>query len=270
MSVDQAPFNPLPDGGGITLDRREFRVTFSAFKLGDSGLGCPHAGCDEGLREAAFLPLFAELVKKATPVKRGFTEVLLPRPAVPVPMCDAEGLGMDPRVMAHMHRIVRDRGVRPKRALEVGGYVNEKSLLRSPEIREAERWCINLVDQPRGTGIEHVVGNANDMHMFDEDSFDLVMCNAMLEHDRRFWLSIAEMRRVTAPGGLLVIGVPGFRKRKRDQGKATATYKVHYRFDYYRFSRQAVREVFFEGMEDVKVRPILDPPRIVGHGYKPR
>jgi hypothetical protein len=23
MSVDQAPFNPLPDGGGITLDRRE-------------------------------------------------------------------------------------------------------------------------------------------------------------------------------------------------------------------------------------------------------
>jgi hypothetical protein len=31
-----------------------------------------------------------------------------------------------------------------------------------------------------------------------------------------------------------------------------------------------VREVFFEGMEDVKVRPILDPPRIVGHGYKPR
>lgn len=47
--------------------------------------------------------------------------------------------------MNHMHKIVRSRGVSPKRALEVGGYIGEKSLLRSPEVADAERWCINLL-----------------------------------------------------------------------------------------------------------------------------
>lgn len=172
--------------------------------------------------------------------------------------------------MDHMHGIVRSRDVSPKRALEVGGYVGENSLLRSPEVADAERWCINLVEQPSGTGIQHVVGSGNDMHMFEDASFDLVMCNAMLEHDRQFWLSVSEMRRVLAPGGLLVIGVPGFVKQDTDVGSTTHTFRVHYRFDYYRFSRRAVREVFFEGMEDVKVRAIMDPPRIVGHALKPR
>jgi hypothetical protein len=45
---------------------------------------------------------------------------------------------------------------------------------------------------------------------------------------------------------------------------------VHYRFDYYRFSEQAVREVFFEGMERVRVRAMMTPPRLIGHGWKPR
>ena len=44
---------------------------------------------------------------------------------------------------------------------------------------------------------------------------------------------------------------------------------MHYRFDYYRFSRRAVREVFFEGFDRVKVVSVLDPPRMIGHGYKP-
>lgn len=168
-----------------------------------------------------------------------------------------------------MHRALRMRGIRPKRALEVGGYVGARSLLRASELSDSERWCINLVDQPGDTGIRHVVGNANHMPMFDDDSFDLVVSNAMLEHDKQFWLSIAEMRRVLAPGGLLLIGVPGFVKSRRDRGAATTTYHVHYRFDYYRFSRRAVRDVFLDGFEDVKVKPILDPPRIIGHGLKP-
>ena len=57
------------------------------------------------------------------------------------------------------------------------------------------------------------------------------------------------MKRVLKPGGLLIISVPGYvQDPERDLGRATHTYRVHYRFDYYRFSEQAVREVFFEGM----------------------
>ena len=56
--------------------------------------------------------------------------------------------------------------------------------------------------------------------MFDDESFVLVMSNAVLEHDKHFWLTLAEMKRVTRPGGLMVIGVPGFVKhRERDSGR---------------------------------------------------
>ena len=150
--------------------------------------------------------------------------------------------------------------------------MGEDSLLRFPELAGAERYCLNLVDMPSEDGITAVTGNANDMRdVFKDDMFDLVLCSATLEHDKHFWLTVKEMQRVLKPGGLLIISVPGYVKDpERDQGRATHTYRVHYRFDYYRFSEQAVREVFFEGMRRVRVNPIMFPPRIFGHGYKRR
>jgi SAM-dependent methyltransferase len=176
-----------------------------------------------------------------------------------------------PRIKQRFHAVVRRSGLRPARALEVGGVTGPNSLLDSPEILGAERYCLNLLKMPPGDdGIVTVAGNANDMHVFDDASFDLVLCNATLEHDKRFWLSVAEMKRVLRPGGLLVIGVPGFvHDPETDHGLLTHTYRVHYRFDYYRFSEQAVREVLFDGMRRVKVARIMTPPRLVGHGYKP-
>jgi SAM-dependent methyltransferase len=176
-----------------------------------------------------------------------------------------------PTIKRHFHAIVRRRGVRPARALEVGGVTGRHSLLNAPEIRGAERYCLNLIKMPSLDGVVTVAGNANDMRAFKDGSFDLVLCNATLEHDKRFWLSVAEMKRVLAPGGLLVIGVPGYVKDPvRDHGLATHTYRVHYRFDYYRFSEQAVREVLFEGMQRVRVSKVMMPPRLIGHGVKPR
>jgi SAM-dependent methyltransferase len=177
---------------------------------------------------------------------------------------------MHPRVQQTFHEILREREVRPRRALELGGTTGRNSLLRFDELRGAERVCLNLIETRDRYGIRTVVGNGNDMSVFEDASFDLVMSNATLEHDKYFWKSLAEMKRVLAPGGLLVIGAPGYRKNpRRDHGRSTHTYRVHYRFDYYRFSEQAFREVFFEGMEDVEVQAILAPPRIVGHGFKP-
>jgi SAM-dependent methyltransferase len=173
-------------------------------------------------------------------------------------------------VQRRFHRIIRNTRIRPARALEVGGVMDENSLLRAPELEGVPRFCLNLVAMDSADGIESLVGNANDMSCFEDAMFDLVLCNATLEHDPFFWLSIAEMKRVLAPGGLLVIGTPGFvRDREHDWGKMTATYRVHYKFDYYRFSEQAYRDVFFADMEDVKVAAILRPPRLIGHGWKP-
>ncbi|MFN2488429.1 MAG: sulfotransferase [Actinomycetota bacterium] len=177
---------------------------------------------------------------------------------------------MHPRIQAKFVEIIRTSGVQPGRALEVGGYVNEKSLLLAPELEGADRYCLNLNRMRTDTAIKPVVGNSNEMRMFEDASFDLVLSNATLEHDKYFWRSLAEIRRVTRPGGLVILGVPGYTKGGpvvRPRG--TVTFAVHYRFDYYRFSEQAVRDVFFEGMEEVGVFPMLVPPRIIGHGRKP-
>jgi len=174
--------------------------------------------------------------------------------------------------MRRYHDIIRSTGVRPERALEVGGLMGQGSLLRFPELAGAERYCLNLVRQKSDGEIAAVRGNANDMRgVFRSDWFDLILCSATLEHDKRFWLSVAEMRRVLRPGGLMVISVPGYiRDAERDRGRWTRTYRVHYKFDYYRFSEQAVRDVFFAGMERVSVEPVMTPPRIFGQGYKPQ
>jgi SAM-dependent methyltransferase len=174
--------------------------------------------------------------------------------------------------MRRFHAIIQRTGIRPERALEVGGLMGAKSLLRFPELAGAERYCLNLVEMPSDDEITAVTGNANDMRdVFEDDMFDLIVSSATLEHDKRFWLTVGEMKRVLKPGGLLIISVPGYVKDlERDEGRATHTYRVHYAFDYYRFSEQAVREVFFEGMRRVRVKPVMFPPRIIGHGYKPR
>jgi ubiquinone/menaquinone biosynthesis C-methylase UbiE len=138
-------------------------------------------------------------------------------------------------------------------------------------------------------------GNANDMNQFTDGQFRTVLCNAMLEHDRYFWKTIAEIDRVTASGGWIVIGVPGYRgmglesyfpnRRSlfarfaawfargsvRDVFQAGApTVGVHcYPGDYYRFSEQAVREVFMDGLESVSVRTVMNPPRFISWGKKP-
>jgi SAM-dependent methyltransferase len=179
---------------------------------------------------------------------------------------------VNPKTMRRYHAIIRRSGVRPERALEVGGLMGQDSLLRFPELAGADRYCLNLRELPSEDGITAVKANANDMRaLFRSNWFDLVLCCSTLEHDKRFWRSVSEMRRVLRPGGLLIISVPGYvRNPETDSGRSTRTYRVHYTVDYYRFSEQAVRQVFFEGMERVRVRPFMTPPRIFGHGYKPR
>jgi SAM-dependent methyltransferase len=176
---------------------------------------------------------------------------------------------MHPQIAEAIHQIVRDSGMTPARVLEVGGVVGPKSLLAAPELQQAERYCLNLVPMRSSDGIRTVTGSGNDMHMFPNESFDMVLSNATLEHDKHFWLTVAEMRRVLRPDGLMVIGVPGFLPNQpEDTSKSTSTFRVHYKFDYYRFSTQAVEEVFFDGMYDVTLFPILEPPRIIGYGRK--
>jgi SAM-dependent methyltransferase len=180
--------------------------------------------------------------------------------------------------------------------LEVGAIPSNSSLLCMKSLKNAtEKIGINLNGPYEYQDFRIVQGNANCMECFADNQFDTVLCNATLEHDKYFWKTIAEIKRVTKPNGLIAIGTPGYdwlplerlkrplrvllripsvRKFSDDHLlwllRSTLTINLHNApGDYYRFSPQAFKEVFFEGLRDVEVYPVLLPPTIMGSGIKP-
>jgi SAM-dependent methyltransferase len=201
---------------------------------------------------------------------------------------------MSPAVYAAFEEICRGEAITGP-VLEVGAVPGPESLLRLAALAGISgKTGLNLEAFPSTGEIRMVVGNANRMDMFPDSSFGCALCNATLEHDARFWKTLAEIRRVVAPGGLVVIGVPGFRGMgpkflappRSLAGRAirllaelttadallagTVTLGEH-RFpgDYYRFTEQAVQEVFFEGLVEPRCRWVMSPPRIIGWARKP-
>jgi ubiquinone/menaquinone biosynthesis C-methylase UbiE len=182
------------------------------------------------------------------------------------------------------------------RVLEMGASRHHQSLLTMLALKQAvERIGIGLDGAMEGEGHSIRHGNANDLSAFADGSFELVLSNSMLEHDPKFWLSIAEARRVTTPGGYLAVGVPAYGAmgavparrlyrrlsrlpligaRRRQEFAASAasslTLGIHnFPGDYYRFSEQAMRDVIFEGMEVISTDMLFQPPRVFGLARKP-
>jgi len=199
---------------------------------------------------------------------------------------------LHPSVFAEFDRICA-RGNAGGDVLEIGSVPSPDTLLCLPSLSGAKsKIGLNLDGPHRYDGFEIVRGNANWMDCFADQSFDTVLCNSVLEHDRKFWQTAGEIRRVARAGALIAIGVPGFvtdpleRKASRlakALGKlglprtirdaldaSTLTLRKHcFPNDYYRFSERAVGDVLLEGLTDVEVSVILHPPRIIGMGFKP-
>jgi SAM-dependent methyltransferase len=180
--------------------------------------------------------------------------------------------------------------------LEIGAMPSEDTLLCLPSLAVARRRVgVNIAAPSSIQGFKIHQGHAHDLRMHDgfgDESFDTVLCNSVLEHDPHFWKTLKEMRRLLRPGGVIGIGVPGFAtlpiqrqvsrvtrvlsslgvpSRLLDPWQAsTQTLTVHnYPGDYYRFSPQAVAEVFLEGFVATEVHTVMVPPRIIGFGVKP-
>ncbi len=197
---------------------------------------------------------------------------------------------MHPAVFDVFDEICRTRAIRGA-VLEIGATPDDSTLLNLPSLTgAAEKIGINKAGGSRFRDFTILEADANNMACFPDQRFDAVLCNAVLEHDRFFWKTLAEIRRVVRMGGLVVIGTPGYRqlpfepklrrwlaRLSRFSGHpdgwplqhSTLTLGVHnFPGDYYRFSEQTFREVFFEGMTDVVIRPVLVPPRIIGAGIR--
>jgi SAM-dependent methyltransferase len=156
--------------------------------------------------------------------------------------------------------------------LEVGATPDDSSLLNMRALDDVkEKIGINIDGPHQYKDFSIMKGNANSMDCFSDGRFDAVLCNAVLEHDKYFWETVSEIKRVTRPGGLIVIAAPGYGTSSfRFLANSARTLKIHnYPGDYYRFSVQAFREVIFEGLRDVEITCVLNPPRIIGFGIKP-
>ncbi|MEI8359851.1 MAG: methyltransferase domain-containing protein [Deltaproteobacteria bacterium] len=200
---------------------------------------------------------------------------------------------MHPRVFEEFERICRTRGAGGD-VLEIGAVPSRESLLFLPALSGARsRIGVDLAGDAEFEGVRIVGADANDLCGFGDASFDTVLCNSVLEHDPEFWRTLREIRRVARPGALVAIGVPGFdreppggllrglarrpllggplRRAMPSLLASTSTLVVHdFPGDYYRFSPQAVREVFLAGLAAPEVVRVLAPPRIVGAGLVPR
>ena len=192
---------------------------------------------------------------------------------------------MHPKMYREFERICSAQSAGGK-VLEIGAVPSDKSLLHMDCLQGArEKNGINLDGPYEYRDIRIVKGNANDMSCFADATFDTILCNATLEHDKYFWKSIAEIKRIAKSGCLIVIAVPGYTKLAFEKfflfkllrkfrplkflTNSSLTFHVHRSpGDYYRFSHQALEEVFFDGMLDVNVYTLMIPPRVIGYGRK--
>jgi ubiquinone/menaquinone biosynthesis C-methylase UbiE len=102
--------------------------------------------------------------------------------------------------------------------LEIGTVPADNSLLCVKSLASAsEKVGINLNEPYYFKDITIHKGNSNAMDLFEDERFDLVLCNAMLEHDPFFWQTIDEIKRVSKPGGIVGIGTPGFKTTRIDK-----------------------------------------------------
>ncbi|WP_284152463.1 methyltransferase domain-containing protein [Desulfofustis limnaeus] len=199
---------------------------------------------------------------------------------------------MHPIFYQEFEKICSERNVRGS-VLEVGAIPSERSLLCMKSLEHvAEKMGVNIDGPHEFMDFKIIKCNANSMDLFENERFDTVLCNAMVEHDKFFWKTISEIKRVTKTGGMIVIGSPGYTNYKFEKVKSylkrcpvikglnshkyfnflfnsTITFQIHAApGDYYRFSPQAFKEVLLDGLDDVELRVIMLPPRIIGLGFK--
>lgn len=161
---------------------------------------------------------------------------------------------MSSKVFAAFKSILKDihKDRKPNAVLEISAY--RWTLLSLQIFVQSRRVALNLdfnVISSELAECEMIIGNSNHL-AFRDNEFDCILTCSTFEHDKYFWRSIGEIKQVLAVGGLFIVGVPIFMTLPTDVKNTTLTYARHgfsYNADFYRFSEQAVREVFMDAMD---------------------
>jgi SAM-dependent methyltransferase len=115
-------------------------------------------------------------------------------------------------VAAEIERQIRISGMRGGRLLDVGCWDGARTI-RYAAAAQARPTGIEIfpemVTSSRSLGIDvAAIDLERDTFPWEDGSFDVVVCNQVLEHLKNIWLAVAQIRRVLRPGGLLVVSVP--------------------------------------------------------------
>lgn len=129
-------------------------------------------------------------------------------------------------------------------ALDVGG-------AHSPYRKWFPRLQSLDISQHRGADI---IGDAHDMHMIADSSYQIVLCTSVLEHCLEPRLVVSELRRVLKEDGLLLLSVPFM-------------FPIHDApSDYWRFTRFGIQQLL-KDFEIVELVEDLDTLETLGYTY---
>jgi len=140
---------------------------------------------------------------------------------------------MTRELLAWLARIREKYVPYPGRVLEVGSY-NVNGSAREHFQSGSESYL--GVDQTAGPGVDRVM-SSHELNRQLNSQFDTIVCCEMLEHDSNPLHSVAEMRKLLAPGGHLIVTSPanGFPEHR-------------YPRDYWRLMPDAYEDIIFKNM----------------------
>jgi len=148
---------------------------------------------------------------------------------------------MTPEILAWLGEMKERHHLSPARVLDIGS----RNVNGSPRRVFGDAAEYVGVDREPGPGVD-LVTDVHDLHL--GETFDLVLCCEMLEHDRDPLETIWVMRDHLADGGHMVITSPaqGFKQHR-------------YPRDYWRFMPDAYRDLFFRDMDLLELTRIPGP-----------
>ena len=157
---------------------------------------------------------------------------------------------MDPQIVEWLRPFVEQRGPF-ERVLELG------SLDVNGTIRQAfggHETYIGL-DMRDGPGVDLCLHASELQHHPELGLFDCIVASSFFEHDAMFWETLNGVNRLLREGGWFVVTVP------------TADWGYHGEpKDYWRFTEDALRDVFFEGYQHVELfNPLWATPEGMPH-----
>jgi len=127
---------------------------------------------------------------------------------------------------------------RPRMETFLAAYASEKETL---DVGSGNKPYIHLFPHSKTVDVQErpghpldYVGDAHDLHMIPDASFDVILCSEVLEHLHSPHLAVAEFRRILRPGGLLLL-------------TTRFVYPLHETpVDYYRYTPYGLRHLLKE------------------------